>query len=67
MERLHGTGCSQPEAGTQPNFPDDRFCLGLFDACPGLQNSKGMRAGVEQASGEETAGSGDADDAGYGD
>lgn len=25
MERLHGTGCSQPEAGTQPNLPDDRF------------------------------------------
>jgi hypothetical protein len=42
-------------------------CLGLFDACPWLQNSRRMRAGVEQTSREETAESGDAGDAGYGD
>ncbi|WP_349608330.1 hypothetical protein [Cupriavidus sp. DF5525] len=43
------------------------YCLGLFDACPWLQNSRRMRAGVEQTSREETAESGDAGDAGYGD
>lgn len=45
----------------------DAYCLGLFDACPWLQNSRRMRAGVEQTSREETAESGDAGDAGYGD
>ena len=41
-------------------LPGVRSCLGLFDACLWLQNSRRVRAGVEQTSGEETAGSRDA-------